>query len=212
MESPKSFTSGYERRKSRKRSQILAAAMELFKKKGFSHVSVAQIAEQAGVSKVTIYNHFGDKYNLVEAAITELAEEKAEEYRKSLTSGAPWIERFRTVILNKKKTLRAFGGEFLETLYREYPDQVKRIREVQLRTRAGITYPFLDEGRRLGHVPENVSNKAVAAYLQVLMRGFDESTDILHAAVEEPDLIEQIFDLIMFGLVWNRIDSSESGA
>jgi TetR/AcrR family transcriptional regulator, mexJK operon transcriptional repressor len=48
----------------RKRAAIEQAAMDLFVRDGFARTSVDAIAEQAGVSKRTIYNHYGDKENL----------------------------------------------------------------------------------------------------------------------------------------------------
>jgi TetR/AcrR family transcriptional regulator, mexJK operon transcriptional repressor len=48
----------------RKREAIVQAAVRLFLRDGFERTSVDAIAEEAGVSKRTIYNHYGDKENL----------------------------------------------------------------------------------------------------------------------------------------------------
>jgi TetR/AcrR family transcriptional regulator, mexJK operon transcriptional repressor len=48
----------------RKRLAIVEAALRLFLRDGFARTSVDAIAEEAGVSKRTIYNHYGDKENL----------------------------------------------------------------------------------------------------------------------------------------------------
>jgi TetR/AcrR family transcriptional regulator, mexJK operon transcriptional repressor len=48
----------------RKRAAIVQAALRLFLRDGFERTSVDAIAEEAGVSKRTIYNHYGDKENL----------------------------------------------------------------------------------------------------------------------------------------------------
>jgi AcrR family transcriptional regulator len=50
-------------RAERKRAAILRAALGLFLREGFD-ASVDQIAAEAGVSKVTVYNHFGSKQAL----------------------------------------------------------------------------------------------------------------------------------------------------
>lgn len=52
-----------------KRDAIVAAAAESFFARGFTASSIEQIAADAGVSKVTIYNHFGDKRALFAAAV-----------------------------------------------------------------------------------------------------------------------------------------------
>lgn len=52
-----------------KRAAIIAAASQRFMHDGFAATSIEQVASDAGVSKVTIYNHFGDKRGLFTAAV-----------------------------------------------------------------------------------------------------------------------------------------------
>ena len=52
-----------------KRAAIMEAASKLFVQHGFSGVSMDQIAAEAGVSKLTVYSHFGDKDGLFIAAV-----------------------------------------------------------------------------------------------------------------------------------------------
>lgn len=47
-----------------KRQAILEAAQALFLREGFGGVSMDRIAAEAGVSKLTVYSHFGDKESL----------------------------------------------------------------------------------------------------------------------------------------------------
>lgn len=58
-----------------KRAAILEAAKQLFVREGFAGVSMDQIAAEAGVSKLTVYSHFGDKEALFGAAIRAKCEE-----------------------------------------------------------------------------------------------------------------------------------------
>ena len=54
-----------------KRSLIAQAALRLFLRDGFARTSVDAIAEEAGVSKRTIYSHYGDKENLFLSVVSE---------------------------------------------------------------------------------------------------------------------------------------------
>ncbi|MEP6906861.1 MAG: TetR/AcrR family transcriptional regulator [Pseudoxanthomonas sp.] len=58
-----------------KRAAILDAAKRLFPKEGFAGVSMDQIAAEAGVSKLTVYSHFGDKEALFFAAVQAKCDE-----------------------------------------------------------------------------------------------------------------------------------------
>ena len=58
-----------------KRARILQAAKSIFLKMGYHASSMDQIAKEAGVTKLTVYNHFQDKANLFICAIEESCEE-----------------------------------------------------------------------------------------------------------------------------------------
>lgn len=53
------------RKKQQTRQAISAAAMRLFAERGFDHVSVADVAQAADVSRVTVFNYFPTKEDLV---------------------------------------------------------------------------------------------------------------------------------------------------
>jgi AcrR family transcriptional regulator len=53
------------------RARILAAASEVFLRRGIHAVGINEVAEAAGASKLTIYKNFGSKDGLVEAVLTD---------------------------------------------------------------------------------------------------------------------------------------------
>jgi len=57
-------------RSEEKRRKIMRAAMKLFTRNGFEGTSVDHIAEEAGVSKQTVYSHYGSKETLFGLAIS----------------------------------------------------------------------------------------------------------------------------------------------
>ena len=55
----------------RKREEIARAALTLFARDGYERTSVDAIAASAGVSKRTVYSHYGDKENLFYAVVRD---------------------------------------------------------------------------------------------------------------------------------------------
>ena len=58
----------------RQRERILLAARNSFAGSSFDDVTVAEIAEAAGVSRATVFNHFGSKAGLVDATVAGVME------------------------------------------------------------------------------------------------------------------------------------------
>lgn len=79
-----------ERDKSKKRAAIIKGAEDIFISLGYELASMDKIAEQADVSKRTVYNHFGSKESLFEVIVDELLAER---------------QNLKTIIYDSAKTL-----------------------------------------------------------------------------------------------------------
>ena len=133
----------------KKREAMVEAATRLFLEYGFEGVSMDTIAEQANVSKRTLYNHFNDKYALFEAVMALLCE-----------SVLPWPWQPAGLKRGEvRATLEKLGVAFLGSIYA--PIQIELYRTVAHDTRR---FPQL--GLMLLDGPIQRSHKLVSEYLQ----------------------------------------------
>ncbi|MFI5771832.1 TetR/AcrR family transcriptional regulator [Streptomyces sp. NPDC051658] len=95
-----------ERKKLQTRHRLLAAATALFAERGFDKVSVAEIAEAAEVSKMTVFNYFAGKEDLVLAPM----EEHVGDVARAVRERAPG-----------ESALAAVRGQFLAGVERRDP-------------------------------------------------------------------------------------------
>lgn len=72
MSSPTKTTVRGRPKDPEKREAIFAAARQLFREKGYGNTSMQEIADVAGVSKLTLYSHFEDKDDLFRMALEHL--------------------------------------------------------------------------------------------------------------------------------------------
>ncbi|QIE25463.1 TetR/AcrR family transcriptional regulator [Caballeronia sp. SBC2] len=72
-----------------RKSQIITAALELFRQKGFADVSTRDLAEHAGLSRSHIYHYFGDWNELRREAFVHFADEQLEETGAHLADKPP---------------------------------------------------------------------------------------------------------------------------
>jgi TetR/AcrR family transcriptional regulator, regulator of autoinduction and epiphytic fitness len=63
-------------RESIKSAQILDGAMQEFLARGYAAASMDRVAAAAGVSKATVYSHFGDKEKLFKALVEQMAKQR----------------------------------------------------------------------------------------------------------------------------------------
>lgn len=95
-----------------KNDAILSAARESFLEKGFHASTIEDIAARAGVSKVTLYNRFGDKEALFEEMVRGEVGRMNALFEPSVDGPMPLADR-----------LTAIGTALLEMLFE--PDHVR---------------------------------------------------------------------------------------
>jgi AcrR family transcriptional regulator len=81
-----------------RRTQLLAAAREVFAAHGYHAAGMDGIAERAGVSKPVLYQHFPGKLELYRALLTASADELVDRVRSAIDSSTDNRERSRAAV------------------------------------------------------------------------------------------------------------------
>lgn len=118
-----------------KREAIKEAAARSFFDVGFAATSIEQVAADAGVSKVTIYNHFGDKRALFASAV----EVECEKMRDHFSLGAMSSGSIRD-------RLTVIGGAMFAFLSRPEMIQFERRIAAETEDEPAIGQAFLEAG------------------------------------------------------------------
>ena len=74
-------------------AEVLDRALELFRVRGFKHTSFDDLVEALGVSRQSLYDTYGDKHALYQAALTRYQEQGLAHIRRQLEGTAPIRER-----------------------------------------------------------------------------------------------------------------------
>ncbi len=80
-----------------KHGAILKAGMELFARQPFDTVTMESVAAQAGVSKMTVYNHFSDKETLFENIVTSVCDQMIAAFPPPDRSNAPLEDKLTSI-------------------------------------------------------------------------------------------------------------------
>ncbi|MGO7042263.1 TetR/AcrR family transcriptional regulator [Rhizobium acaciae] len=88
------------------RGEIVAAAREQFREKGYAGASMQDLADRVGLKKASLYMRFSNKEALVPEVLEVLLQETLSQAEAG-TSGAPWQVTY-------EKALRAIAGNLAE--------------------------------------------------------------------------------------------------
>ena len=120
-----------------KRAAILDAARDLFFKLGVTPVSIDAIAKRAGVSRMTVYAHFGDKQALFREVIKRQATTLA-----SAIAILPPSRSSTSTIEDLRNELTTFGITFVDFLSRPEIKAWNRLRQEEAKNYPDLAKTF----------------------------------------------------------------------
>jgi AcrR family transcriptional regulator len=159
---------GFKRRREQKKKDILRAALALFIENGVQKVSIAEIAKEAKVSQVTIYNYFDSKENLINLVFKLYVDQIWDEMKVLLSSDLPYEEKIKQMIsFEKNMANQSMNNVFFQDLLKDYATGQSYVKEVYLKEGLPLLIDFVNDGKNQGYIDPTLSNEAILFYLQM---------------------------------------------
>jgi AcrR family transcriptional regulator len=162
------------------KERLLGATMKLVSEKGYLGATTREIAQEAGVSELTLFRHFGTKEKLFEGLLGQYTFlPRLKELRPQLDE-LPYEEALRTVATRFLLTLKE-RKSFIKIMFSEanhYPDKIRKIYNDTIdETRATLADYFLSL-RKKGRL-RNISPEAGARTFLSMLVAYFRSEEIM---------------------------------
>lgn len=195
---------GFERRKEQKKEKIRRAALELFGVYGFKKVSVNDIANKAGVSPVTIYNHFRSKDDLVRYVVKTQFDDMVKKYREIIYGEGNFPDKLGAIVFDKSKIAGQFQGELAQTLFQEEPEMQQYVESMWQGDAVAMTLDLLEQGRDEGYVNAQTSQEVLMMYLKVVSDGFAANPELTAEIARNPESIRELNQILLYGMLGSK--------
>jgi TetR/AcrR family transcriptional regulator, mexJK operon transcriptional repressor len=167
---------------------IAAAALRLFLRDGYERTSVDAIAAEAGVSKRTIYNRYGDKENLFLSVLRDT-------YNSMMSTFRGIVDKHFADVTDAQQDLTAFALEVARTMTTS-PDRIALVRLIMAEA------PFFPALIRAEQGPTTMHGSVTACLARLAGEGRLAITDPAEAAEHLLALtINRINARTMFGVI-----------
>jgi AcrR family transcriptional regulator len=101
---------------------IVSAAKLLFWKHGIRRVSIEEICQEAGVSKMTCYKYFSNKTAIAKYLLEDMFESGLKAYKEIYNSAIPYEEKVKKLIESKMDNTHEMSQELFDDIYK-YKDE-----------------------------------------------------------------------------------------
>lgn len=155
-------------KRSEKFESITSAAKSLFWKHGIRRVSIEEICEVAGVSKMTCYKYFSNKTAIAKYLIEDLFETGVKAYKDIYNSEIPYEEKVKKLIDLKMSNAHEMSQELLDDIYKYQDEELSgTIEDIKMRM-IGIYLDDIREAQKDGEIRVDIKPKFMLYFLNNL--------------------------------------------
>ncbi|KAA1174640.1 TetR/AcrR family transcriptional regulator [Rhizobium tropici] len=153
-----------------KKSQLVAVATDLFSRHGFHPIGVDRILAEAGVARMTLYNHFPGKDDLISAVLDRRYHDIMASLRACVEPTSSAKEQLRGIFAWHEAwfTTPDFSGCLFERALAEFGTDYPKISDVAIRYKKNMMAWMGDMLKTL--LPEHAATR-VASLLLILLDG-----------------------------------------
>lgn len=189
---------GHEKRKLKKMNEIKRTTFELCNHYGIQKVSVDEIAEQANVSKATIYKYFGSKEELIDDVVSDIYGRILNETKEMVGSDTDFLDKLGAIVRSKVQSFAIMQGDFLNEIfsYSNNPIAVKFHQDLK-----DLMYTFYDQGKEQGYIKKSIDNSVLYHYSELFNEGFQSLYASGRIDTSDREAIGQMIDLYFHGLI-----------
>jgi AcrR family transcriptional regulator len=106
----------------KKKTQIVQAADQLFKKFGIKKVTVEEICQEAGASKMTFYKYFANKIELVKYLWQQMTDDSMQKLDELDRRDIPFTEKIKVLLKMKEEATSEMGIEYIHDYLEVIPE------------------------------------------------------------------------------------------
>ncbi|GLX68769.1 TetR/AcrR family transcriptional regulator [Paenibacillus glycanilyticus] len=191
---------GFEKRAEQLKAKIRAAVLTMLQTCEPKHIRIADIAAEAGVSQVTIYNYFGSKEDLIRDVFKQYVTEQVTEFERFIGSGPTFQQFVQFAVLTDKDAFRKFTPEFIQQMMSNDLAFAAYIDEVTQQTALPLMTRFIDDCKKQGQISDKVSTDMIVNYINLLMAQSHRLLEQAKQSGKGEQFFEELLHLFFYGV------------
>jgi AcrR family transcriptional regulator len=179
---------------------IVSAARSLFWKHGIRRVSIEEICEEAGVSKMTCYKYFSNKTAIAKYLIEDLFESGMKAYKEIYHSDISYEEKVKKVLELKMSNTHEMSQELVDDIYKYNDEELSASIENIKKKMIDIYLEDFREAQKIGELRADVKPEFMLYFLTNLTEMFTDQK--LVAIYSNPEqMILEVLSFFFYGIM-----------
>ncbi|AGN34783.1 TetR/AcrR family transcriptional regulator [Bacillus paralicheniformis] len=189
---------GFEKRALLIKEKIKKTALDMLKTWEPKRIRITDIAKEANVSPVTIYNYFGSKEALLKEVFKDYIDQSISDFEEYMNKDISVKEKIELMILQKRE---ANNQKFALTVVKEVMIEDSEIMDYVKRQYDEKVIPLMLQMIEEGHRTGEISPKITAESFLIFMNMIIEHSKTLGEAFEKNrQFTEEMMHIFFYGL------------
>jgi AcrR family transcriptional regulator len=186
--------------KSKKYKLIIETARDMFMRYGIKRVTVEEICETAGVSKMTFYKYFKNKLDLAVFILNNLVEEGINRYKKIMNQDIPYSEKAKEIIKLKLESSEDISQEMLKDLMSSAIPEVAELMQSISQENLKLFFDDMVSAQKKGEIRPDI-NPQFIIYMLGQMQEMAADERVLSMYESTQALTSEITNFFFYGIL-----------
>ena len=187
-------------KQSKKSQAILDAAKSLFWKHGIRRVTMEEICQVAGVSKMTCYKYFSNKTAIAKYLIEDLFESGIIAYKKIYNSDISYEEKVKKMLDLKMSNAHEMSQELLDDIYKYQDEELSETIETIKKRMIGIYLDDIREAQKIGEIRNDVKPEFMLYFLNNLTEMLTDKR-LVEIYPNPEQMIADVMNFFFYGIM-----------
>lgn len=181
---------------------ILATAKALFWKHGIRRISVEELCEKSGVSKMTFYRNFANKYEVMGHLMKAQIEDNLAVYEEIMSKDSAYPEKIKEIIAFKHRESKEISMELMGEIFsgdEDYRGLQAFMSREQEKFMLRLRSDFL-VAQREGHIRSDLKVDYILYMLNVMNQHMSDPA-MLAMFTDVTDLSDHLVSTLFYGIL-----------
>ena len=181
------------------RERILEKARDEFLARGFSKVTLDEIAADLGISKKTLYKSYPSKEELLKAALHSMMRSAGWELERIISSEKPFVEKLAEALMTMGKYISKLRRESIVDVQRFSPSLWKDLEKFRKEHILSNLLPMIAQARKEKIFRQDVDEQVLFQMLVSSIQGIIRPEVLAQQSFSAQDAARSIFRVIFEG-------------
>lgn len=183
-----------------KYKKLMDTAERLFTEHGYKAISMDQIAEEANISKMTIYSHFESKEDLFFAVILELMNRHYKNIEKDLSEISSTLDKLNYLLQYSLQGVQIFSLAFYKDTM-SMPNIIEKVLCEKNKKNKEIFGKIIKEGMEKGEIRRGDSEIFVDTLITLMEVLGKKYFNKIQTKQDVENMAKTLFEILKYGLL-----------